>query len=562
MEDLSGQQFDRYQIIQPLGEGGMAAVYKAYQPSMDRMVALKVLPRQFATLPDFVARFQQEVRVLARLQHPHILPVFDYGVSNGYSYIVMPYIEAGTVATLLRGQPLPMPQVLSIISQVGEALDYAHTRGLLHRDVKPSNILINERGDCLLGDFGLAKILEATTPLTQSGGVLGTPAYMSPEQGSGLPMDRHTDIYSLGIVLYEMVTGRVPFQAETPVAVIFKHVHEALPAPRSYNPTLAPQVEFVIRKALAKLPADRYDTAGDMAIALRNAQAGNAPQETPKTVRFTTVAPSTVVDPTVSTAQPDHARRARLFLISLLALGAIMLICIVAIGSVWLQGRVAADALSSGQTATAGLQATRQAPVLVAVTSTATQAPTLAPLPSLTSSTQPTQLPTVPETPSSTAIPTTATPACPPVTGTFAGPWSQVQGRIGCSTGTLARGQIVEEDFQQGKMLWRQALDYGQAIVVFNSGTWAIYQHAPYVDGSPEYARVDANTPAQSPPTPRRGFGVMWCDIPAIRTGLGIATDVELGFTGPMQSFARGFMVGTYANAVLVFYKNGTWERR
>src|SRR3990167_3648817 len=172
MEDLTGRQLGSYQVIAPLGEGGMAAVYKAYQPAMDRYVALKILPRHFASDPQFVARFQQEARVLAKLQHPHILPVFDFGEADGYTYIVMPFIQSGTLTSLMTGKPLPWLQIRAIISQAGDALDYAHAQGLIHRDVKPSNVLIDERGNCLLTDFGLAKIVEGSIHLTTSGAIM------------------------------------------------------------------------------------------------------------------------------------------------------------------------------------------------------------------------------------------------------------------------------------------------------------------------------------------------------------------------------------------------------
>jgi serine/threonine protein kinase len=233
MENLTGRQLGAYQIVAPLGEGGMAAVYKAYQPGMERYVALKVLPQQLAKDPQFVGRFKQEAKVLANLQHPHILPVFDYGESDGYTYIVMPLVKSGTLDDLMVGKPLPLEQVNRIISQVGDALDYAHTQGLIHRDIKPSNILVDERGNCLLTDFGIAKIFEGTARFTQTGGIIGTPAYMSPEQGKGDKVDARSDIYSLGIVLYEMVTGRVPFDAETPIAIVFKHIQDPLPLARS-----------------------------------------------------------------------------------------------------------------------------------------------------------------------------------------------------------------------------------------------------------------------------------------------------------------------------------------
>lgn len=234
------------------GLGKMPAVYKAYQAGVDRYVALKVLPRQLSEESQFIGRFEQEAKVLVGLQHPHILPVFDFGEEEGYTYIVMPLIEADTLADKLQGQPRSLDEIERIISQIGDALDYAHSKGLIHRDIKPSNILLDERGNCLLTDFGIAKIYEATAKFTKTGGLIGTPNYMSPEQGSGERVDRRTDIYSLGVVLYEMVTGQVPFRAETPVAVVLKHIQAPLPPPRTLNPSLPEAIERVVLKALAK----------------------------------------------------------------------------------------------------------------------------------------------------------------------------------------------------------------------------------------------------------------------------------------------------------------------
>ncbi len=265
MEDLAGKQLGPYRVVAPLGEGGMAAVYKAYQPGVDRVIALKVLPRHFAQDEEFVARFNREARVVARLQHPHILPVFDYGESEGYTYIAMPFIKGGTLSNLLKeGELLPLEQVEKFLSQVGQALDYAHARDLIHRDIKPSNILIDESGNCLLTDFGVARMTVGGDKLTTTGNIIGTPAYMSPEQGQGLQLDSRSDIYSLGIILYEMLTGRVPFRAETPIAVVVKHMHSPLPMPRSLNPDLPEEIEQVVLKALAKNRDDRYQTAGEL----------------------------------------------------------------------------------------------------------------------------------------------------------------------------------------------------------------------------------------------------------------------------------------------------------
>ncbi len=271
MENLTGRQLGPYQVISALGEGGMAAVYKAYQPAMERYVAVKVLPRHLAGDPQFTNRFHQEAKLLAQLQHPHILPVFDFGESDGYTYLVMPFVTAGTLANRLTGHPLALPWIYPISSQVGDALDYAHARGMIHRDVKPSNVLMDEGGNCLLSDFGLAKMVEGSIKLTVSGAIVGTPAYMSPEQGLGLPLDRRSDIYSLGVILYETAVGRVPYDAETPIAVVLKHVNDPLPLPRAVNPGVPEALERVILKAMAKKPEDRYATAGEMVRALRAA---------------------------------------------------------------------------------------------------------------------------------------------------------------------------------------------------------------------------------------------------------------------------------------------------
>jgi serine/threonine protein kinase len=271
MEDLTGKQFGPYQIVAPLGEGGMAAVYKAYHPAVERYVALKVLPRHMVTSEEFLTRFRREAKLLAQLQHPHILPVFDYGEADGYPYIVMPFIVSGTLADILHKQRLSLSEIRRIMIQIGDALSYAHGRGMIHRDIKPSNVLIDERGNCLLTDFGLARMVEAAEKLTTSGTIMGTPAYMSPEQGMGSNIDHRSDLYSLGVILYEMITGRVPYTAETPVAVVFKHIQEPLPSARKLNPNLSEALELVLLKSLAKNPDDRYQTADQLVQAVQRA---------------------------------------------------------------------------------------------------------------------------------------------------------------------------------------------------------------------------------------------------------------------------------------------------
>ncbi len=268
-----GQMLGPYRVISQIGKGGMATVYKAYQASVDRYVAIKVLPGQLAESREFAARFQQEARIIANLEHPHILPVFDYGESGGVAYLVMRYLDAGTLRDRMEaGRPLPLAEIDRIFTQLTDALSYAHSHGIVHRDLKPSNALIDQQGNIFLTDFGIAKLLESASPrLTQTDAILGTPAYISPEQAQSKPVDQRSDIYSLGIILYEMATGSVPFTADTPLAVLFKHITDPLPPPSSLKPDIHPAIERVILKALAKDPQHRFATAAEFLAAWKRA---------------------------------------------------------------------------------------------------------------------------------------------------------------------------------------------------------------------------------------------------------------------------------------------------
>lgn len=344
MEDLTGKWFDKYQIISAYGQGGMANIYKAYQASVDRYVALKVLPRQYANDPQFVGRFKQEARIVASLQHPHILPVFDYGEADGYTYLVMPLVEGGTLGDYLKGSPISYAETERIISQLCDALEYAHSQGLVHRDVKPSNILLDERGNCLLSDFGITKIIEGTAQFTQTGGFVGTPIYMSPEQGLGQKLDGRSDIYSLGIILYQMITGRVPYDAETPIAVVYKHINDPLPLPRQIDPSIPESVERVLLKSLAKNPEDRYASATQLSEALRTAlhrseeKTFNAtPFDPHQTVIEAQEASGAIIQPgTIQARQPLHPdtaqenhRNRNYLIVGLFSIVVVSLFCIV-----------------------------------------------------------------------------------------------------------------------------------------------------------------------------------------------------------------------------------------
>jgi serine/threonine protein kinase len=267
---MIGKTLGQYHLTEQIGEGGMATVYKAYHAALDRYVAIKLLPPIHAKTPGFSERFEREAKAIAGLHHRNILPVYDFGQDEGYSYLVMRYIEGARTLREVMSEPLTLERIATLIEQIAAALNHAHKQGVIHRDVKPANVLMDEDW-ALLTDFGLAKMTEESVKLTGTGVGVGTPAYMSPEQGQGAEVDHRTDIYSLGIILFEMLTGKIPHQAETPFAIVLKRVTEPLPLPRSINPGIPELVERVILKALATEPADRFENAGEMASALRKA---------------------------------------------------------------------------------------------------------------------------------------------------------------------------------------------------------------------------------------------------------------------------------------------------
>jgi serine/threonine protein kinase len=271
MSDLAGKMLGPYQIVSVIGQGGMGIVYKALQPSLNRYVAIKVLPSYLAQDEDFVQRFRHEATIAASLQHPNILNVYDVGQEDHLHYIVMQLLEGCTLAQLLeREKVLPLARTARIISQMASALDCAHQHQLVHRDVKPSNIFVGPGDHATLMDFGIVKALSGTR-LTRTGVTVGTPEYMSPEQIEGQVLDHRSDLYSLGVVLYQMVTGRAPFVADTPNSVLYAHVHKPPVPPSQLNSSIVQPVEAVVLKALAKDPQARYQSGAEMAAALDTA---------------------------------------------------------------------------------------------------------------------------------------------------------------------------------------------------------------------------------------------------------------------------------------------------
>ena len=804
MDNLIGQTLAQYQILGEIGRGGMAVVYRAYQPTLERYVAIKVLPQQFTFDREFVERFLREARAAAKLNHPNIVTIHDVGHADGIYYIVMEYLEGPSLTDLLRQQrALLSQQAAQIVAQVASALDYAHGQGFVHRDVKPGNILLGAGDVAKLTDFGIVKAAEGTR-LTQTGTLLGTPEYMSPEQAKGLEVDHRSDIYSLGVVAYEMLTGRVPFSGDT-MAVLHAHVYEQ-PDLRS----LPAGVQGVLGKVLAKDPRQRYGSATAFAQALERAMAGVpgrkwpvgpptqvvlprptpgwvwglgavaavaivmllalafgkhqaapagvistlspyltqafqptctpevqevmpmatlSPTPTDETVAFSISTPTAVPgpsgkiafdsyrdgnwetyvmnadgsglinltnnpagdgDPTWSpdgrhiafdtdrdgnweiytinadgsgltrltfdsadddcpTWSPDGQRIAfksnrdgnwEIYVVNIVDLSVTNLtnhpsddrvpawspdgthIAFVSertgdwdiyvmnsdgSGLVNLTNHPAKDsfpawspdgsciAFHSYRDDNAEIyvmHADGSNPIRLTHNMADDWGPSWSPdglwiafasdrdgdneiyvmradgsnVSRLThndaSDTWPVWAPAF-----SVSVPTStpqliSTPGCPVVSGPFADVWNAVQDSVGCAPGSAIHGLVAEENFEGGKMFWREPIDHAQALVFFNDGTWQVFPHDPFVEEMPEFSCPDANTPSQCPPTPKRGFGMMWCDIPEIRDHLGNAIDCERGYQGSMQQFERGFMLQTDNGVIYVFYDNNRWERR
>jgi serine/threonine-protein kinase len=357
---MGPRNIGRYQIKSELSRGGMSIVYLAIDPRFGRDVAIKVLPRSFQDQATARARFEREARIIAALEHPAIVPVYDFGDEDDQLYLVMRYMPGGSLADLLTYGRLTLADTTRIAQRVASALDEAHERGVIHRDLKPGNILFDTHGEAFLTDFGIVKLFESdvTTQNMTGSVVLGTPAYMSPEQALGKPLDQRSDVYSLGAVLYEMVTGGPPYKGPTSISVAMKHVVEPVPNPRELRPELPVEYEAIIEKAMAKEPDQRYTSAAELATALATAtrlapqsEQGTAlppPSQWPRPKTTSSIAPpgddnlaASSSEPTTEAARPAQmtapapqrprgitSRRAGLFasigLIALLGVGALI----------------------------------------------------------------------------------------------------------------------------------------------------------------------------------------------------------------------------------------------
>lgn len=430
MSSLIGQRLGQYEIIALLGKGGMATVYRATQTSMGRDVAIKVIKPDLVEVGDFVTRFEREARTVAQLSHPYILKVFDYGHEGELVYLVMELLKGGSLADQIRRGAFTPAETLRALDQIGSALDYAHELGIIHRDLKPQNVLLDGKGNAHLTDFGIAKILSATVALTQSGTAMGTPAYMSPEQWQGQPLDARADIYALGVMLFEMLTGRLPFDAETPFSMMHMHVNQPPPSVRDRRADLPPAVEQVIQRALAKNREDRFASAGEMVETLRAALAGqpvavqagmsSAAASIPASKRQPTAQAATIVESLPpETLAPRRSNRVLLY-----GLGALVAAVIVIGGGLAvLSGRATPTTIVSLPLTTNTAELTDAAapttPVpistiaatgtLVAAVQTTT-VPTQTPLPTRTVAPTATSTQTATTRPTNTPVPPTQTP--------------------------------------------------------------------------------------------------------------------------------------------------------
>ena len=275
-DDLIGRTLGHCTIQRVLGVGGMATVYLGRQEHLDRDIALKVLPAYYAVDVAFVDRFKLEAKAMARLTHPNIVIVHDAGEEDGRLYIVMEYVAGGNLGDRIAHAGT-LGEITRTIREIASALSYAHSRGVVHRDIKPANVLLDTNGRAVLSDFGIAKVFATTAALTRVGAGVGTPEYMSPEQCRGVAIDSRCDIYALGIMLYELLTGRTPFQADSYTALAHAHVYDPVPPPSQFNPRISPAVQSVVLKALEKDPSDRFQQATELSAALNLAVAAQTP---------------------------------------------------------------------------------------------------------------------------------------------------------------------------------------------------------------------------------------------------------------------------------------------
>ena len=493
MDELLGKAFGPYTIVEKIADGGMAMVYKGYQESLNRYVAIKVLRKELTNDQEFIARFRREALAAAKLSHPNILLIYDASVAHGWHYIAMEYVDSGSLKDLLARGPLPIETAIDIAMQLADALDYAHSQGFVHRDVKPANVLMTSNGRPRLADFGIAQALDASTHLTRTGTSIGTPAYMAPEQAQGQPTDGRTDIYALGIVLYEMLAGETPFHAPYPMATLYKQVNEPLPSLRQKNAQIPPWLETVVATALAKQPPDRYQQATDFANALSRSV---APASPPRSRPSRAKAEAWLVDPTSRMESTTQQRPKRT---TWILVAAVLIVSLVLLGS---GAYLALGSPARGTTPTSAVLIVTSTP---SETHVPTQTPTAShtPVPTIETDTPPPASATSTTTASSTTEPTstsTTTPSPrpttpqPPPTATRTAqptpiPPTREPGLISNfeTFGTWRRGDEANGTFTQSGAQSQQGAYSGKLVYDFGSPSndYVVFKQGHPISGQP-----------------------------------------------------------------------------
>jgi len=622
--NLIGQTIaGRYQILAEIGRGGMGVVYRASQPSLNRDVALKVLSPYLAHDRQFVARFAREAQTAARLHHPNIVTIYDVGQDGDTYFIAMQLLNGQPLSSVLQQtRPLPPPRAAYILAQIAEALDYAHRQGLVHRDVKPANIIIGPDDHATLTDFGIARGMDGPR-ITLTGEVIGTPEYMAPEQVKGQPATPATDLYALGVMAFEMFTGVLPHRGTTPHAILHGIVYEPPPNPRSINPQVAPATEHVLLRALAKEPGQRFGSGREFASALQGTPPGRTVatsqqqvavptrQSPPKTTAGMTnqgLATGTSIrqrpgtgtprSQQAATGVPVHRQSPNL---AALWAGAVVILAVLILGALSLnQGRQASSARVTTTDVPTGrevsnasngvVMATEQALAATMTsldkvrkagtrTAIAGQATTVAA--SVTAlakeqaaataavvaqATQASRATTEAQTIARTAVTRAATQTAVAssycsrsVDGSFAG----VYDRYGMKNDLGCPVNASHSSWSAFETFDRGIMfwreDRKEIYALSNDGRWS--EHADQWRESIGDWSCPGSAPTKSPPTPIRGFGWVWCNAQGVRDRLGWATDVERGDKRVIQDFQNGIMF-VVEGRVYALYRDGySWRQ-
>jgi serine/threonine protein kinase len=579
-----------YKIYDEVGSGGIATVYLARNLRTNQIAAVKVVHSHIAKDPEVVKRFQREAGLLTGLSNPHLVQVFDHGIENGRHYLVMEYVEGRTLKSIINEEgALDVDRSLGIARQIAEGLAEVHRRGIVHRDIKPQNLMIEPDGTVKVMDFGIARIADLSA-LTRSGYLVGTPHYISPEQAMGQQVDHRSDLYSLGVVLYEMLMGRVLFDADSPISVALKHLNEPVPSLRLQRADIPPDVEALVNHCLAKDREERFQSAGELIAAIdrvsgqavsiqaETAVAAPAPAQSPPVIPPAPVAHRPAA-PSPRTAVPGHRKSGMPWpAIGAAVMGFFCLGSLVVAGGFALlskrgtptaEARVGPTVFTSipTSTATPQVEVPTDTPLPATATATGTDVPvptfTFTPLPTETSIPVPTATFTPIPTPTFTPAPT-STPSTPPAGmfmpgGTFLAVWqdhAEVRDQLGWAVEPEQTPRAGEQRFQHGVMFWRQ--DLWKIYAVHNAGTWSVYDDT-YTDGQPE------TDPTLVPPPgliqPKRGFGKVWREqLGGPDAAIGWATEMEGEIGGHFQRFERGLILSNRDGTLLVLRNDGTWS--